>query len=98
MYAAPTDEWLFCRGGIYPARLFHVKSTLIEKDPHRRAGATGAAHGNCTDAFAHRRCGDLRCIPKHKKPRPAPKARNGVKGVLRTANIPMHLLTAGAPC
>jgi len=32
------------------------KKVKPEGDPHKRAGATGVAHGECTGVFAHRRC------------------------------------------
>ena len=32
------------------------KRTASKTLPRKRAGATGAVHGECTGAFAHRRC------------------------------------------
>ena len=41
--------------------------------------------------------GGLRCSPKRTKKSPAPKGAEPGQGVLRTANVPEHPLTAGAP-
>jgi len=89
------------------------KKVKPEGDPHKRAGATGVAHGECTGVFAHRRCAPavFDAAPNKKSPprdhemiaergagaQPLPGSKGSALGPRRAAGGPVYYSTFSFP-